>query len=355
FEGEEKKKEEKDEESDEEAEAVTEAPQESEDEETEQIATPAPTPAADETESGKDEKEPTELPTETSDITGQSEILPPGIQNDAPTAEVPTDNNATAPWKDAFGWVHYPWKRFPIRKMRYENKKDCGCQVIWIKRVYKRRHPKPRLLLTHNSFFNLHRPCRHRRFPVRHHHHHKKPCGCRRHVHHHHKPTKTVQHVVVHHHRKPCHKKRVSHVTRVHHVKHGHHHHHRLFSRRRHHHHHVGRFHGKFPIGYPKVPLFTHKHHHHHHHGHPLRKALIHSDFGRIPYGLPHHHHHSGFPGRKPCNKKFRRHHHNHGHHGHHHAHGLFDGLEHIRVKREPETPVPEVHSVENPTKPAEQ
>ncbi|GMT35211.1 hypothetical protein PFISCL1PPCAC_26508, partial [Pristionchus fissidentatus] len=178
-----------------------------------------------------DGAEPSEENTETSDSTGQSEVLPAAIATDLPKEEKPAEAAAEQPFVDSFGWTHYPWKKFPITKHRFQVKKDCGCQIAWIKKVYTRRQPKPVVYLAHSTYIPLHR----RRCPfhghAHHHHHHGlggcTSCGFHHHHHHHHrKPIRTVQHVTVHHASKPCFKKPiVNHITKVHHVGHHHDHH----------------------------------------------------------------------------------------------------------------------------------
>ncbi|GMT07876.1 hypothetical protein PENTCL1PPCAC_30050, partial [Pristionchus entomophagus] len=112
--------------------------------------------------------EPTEENTETSDTTGQSEVIPSDIEKDAPKAEKAVEAAAETPFTDALGWIHYPWKKFPITKCRFTKTKDCGCQIKWIKKVYKRWQPKPIVCLVHHSSY-VH--------PRRHHH---RPCPCTR-------------------------------------------------------------------------------------------------------------------------------------------------------------------------------
>ncbi|GMT35208.1 hypothetical protein PFISCL1PPCAC_26505, partial [Pristionchus fissidentatus] len=103
---------------------------------------------------------PVELPTETKDTTGKNENLPAAIDKDTPKSETSRQDEAPEKFTDEFGWTHYPWKIFPLKKTKFHREKHCGCQVMWIKQVYKRRQPKLKLLLVKSTYFNMHRPRR---------------------------------------------------------------------------------------------------------------------------------------------------------------------------------------------------
>ncbi|GMT07874.1 hypothetical protein PENTCL1PPCAC_30048, partial [Pristionchus entomophagus] len=104
---------------------------------------------------------PIELPLETKDVTGKNETLPVAIQKDSPKKETDRQDLAGKKFTDERGWIHYPWKMFPLTKKRFHREKQCGCQVIWIKKVYTRPRPKSKLVLVHSSSINLNKPRRH--------------------------------------------------------------------------------------------------------------------------------------------------------------------------------------------------